>query len=82
VRSGTEVLYWDDWSGRQARYTKASLTMMSITQTTDDWVITLPDAVYASAYGNYPVYAGYPLDPLGIAPAPNDLAAAGAARSL
>jgi hypothetical protein len=47
VRSGTEVLYWDDWGGRQARYTKASLTMMSITQTTDDWVITLPDVVYA-----------------------------------
>lgn len=46
ARTGTETLYWDDWGQRQARMTKASITMMGVTQTTDDWVITLPDVVY------------------------------------
>lgn len=47
TRSGTETLYWDDWGEREARYTKASISMMGMTQTTDDWVITLPDVVYS-----------------------------------
>lgn len=46
ARTGTETLYWDDWGQRQARLTKASVTTMGFTQTTDDWVITLPDVVY------------------------------------
>lgn len=46
MRSGTEVLYWDDWGERQSRCTKASISMMGMTQTSDDCVISLPDVVY------------------------------------
>ncbi len=46
TRSGTEVLYWDDWGERQSRCTKASISIMGMTQTTDDCVISLPDIVY------------------------------------
>jgi hypothetical protein len=46
TRSGTEVLYWDDWGERQSRCTKANITVMGMTQTTDDCVISLPDVVY------------------------------------
>ncbi len=46
MRTGTETLYWDDWGVKEARYTKATVNLIGVSQEVDEWLIFTPDVIY------------------------------------
>ena len=46
MRTGTETVYWDDWGVKEARYTKATINLIGVTQEIEEWLIATPDVIY------------------------------------